>query len=315
MSPRPLVSVIMSVFNERAEYLDLAVNSILAQTYAPLEFLIMDDGSDPETAAALAAAARRDPRIRLSRQANAGLTVALNRLIRKAKGAYVARQDSDDLSEPQRLARQVAFLESHPEVMLLGTGALLIDSQGGVLHHQRVEARPALLKRRLHRTNQFVHGSVIFRAGIFNQEFAYHEGCRYCQDYDLFLRIAEHHPVANLDLPLYRYRINPQSISMAKVRQQTLMGMVVREAGRRRRQGRECGGFRETYAEITASLNTPRHQRRLAGLVLTTQARNLLLLGKKAEAQGLFWRALAACPSPARLRHLLLSLLPGRVCR
>jgi glycosyltransferase involved in cell wall biosynthesis len=315
MSPRPLVSVIMSVFNERPEYLELAIASILTQTYAPLEFLIMDDGSGPQTTAALKAAARRNPRIRLSRQENAGLTVTLNRLIRKAKGAYVARQDSDDLSEPQRLERQVAFLESHPQVMLLGSGALLIDPQGGVLHHQRVEARPALLQRRLRRTNQFVHGSVIFRAGVFKEVFGYHEGCRYCQDYDLFLRIAEHYPVANLDLPLYRYRLNPQSISMAKIRQQTLMGMVVREAGRRRRQRRERGASRESYDEIAASLNTPRHQRRLTGQVLTAQARNMLLLGRKTEAQGLFWRALAASPSPARLRHLLLSLLPGRVCR
>ena len=312
MSPRPLVSVIMSVFNERPEYLELAVDSILGQTYDHLEFLIMDDGSGPETAAALKAVARRDGRIRLLRQENAGLTRSLNRLIGQTQGGFIARQDSDDISEPERLERQVSFFASHPEVMLLGTGALLIDPQGNVLYRQRVRTNPRPLRRRLRRANQFAHGSVMFRAQVFNEDL-YYEEYRYAEDYDLFLRISEHHPIANLDLPLYRYRINPLSISMAKAHQQSFMGMIVREAGRRRRKGLERRWSQETYDEIAVLLNTPRHHRRLEGHVCTTQGRNLLLLGRKAEAHGMFWRALTACPSPRGLWYLLRSFLPGRV--
>jgi glycosyltransferase involved in cell wall biosynthesis len=314
MSPGPLVSVIMPVFNERPEYLDLAVASILAQTYDHLEFLIMDDGSEPEKAAALEAAARRDGRIRLIRQENSGLTVSLNRLIRQAQGGFIARQDSDDISEPDRLERQVSFFASHPGVMLLGTGSLLIDPNGDVLHRQRVRTNPLFLKRRLRRANQFVHGSVMFHSEVFNKDH-YYEDYRYAEDYDLFLRISEHYPIANLDLPLYRYRINPASISVSKSHQQLSMGMVVREAGRRRRQGFDSRWSQQTYDLISASLDSPRHHRRLKGLACTAQGRNLLLLGRKAEARGMFWRALAVCPSPRGLWHLLLSFLPGRVVR
>lgn len=311
MSVSPLVSVIMPVYNERPEYLELAVGSILRQTHANLEFLIMDDGSEPETAAALEALARRDERIRLIRQENAGLTVSLNRLIRQAGGAFIARQDSDDLSEPERLQQQIAFFEAHPKLMLLGTDCLIIDSQGQALHRQGVETRPRVLKRLLRRTNQFVHGSVMFRYEVF-KNWMYYEEFRYAEDYDLFLRISEHFEIANLGLPLYRYRINPESISVAKSRQQLFMGMVACEAARLRRSGQKIRWSQETYERIAASLSTPWHQRRLECLVCAGQGRNLLLAGKKQEARQIFWRAFSLYPSPRRLWRLVRSLMPWR---
>jgi len=315
MSPSSLVSVIMPVYNERREYLELAVASILRQTHTNIEFLIMDDGSGPETAAALDAVARRDERIRLFRQDNAGLTVSLNRLIRQARGAFIARQDSDDLSEPERFEQQVSFLFAHPELKLLGTACLLIDPRGKVLHRQRILTHPETLRHRMRCNNQFAHGSVMFRSEIFKVEGLYYEEYRYAEDYDLFLRISERHMVANLALPLYRYRINPESISVAKSHQQILMGMVAREAGKLRRKGQEIKWSEETYDRIAASLNTPRHQRRLECLVCAGQGRNLLLAGNKQEARQAFWRAFSLSPSPKRLWHLLRSLMPWRWVR
>ena len=325
MSDRPLVSVIMPVYNECPEYLGLVVDSILCQTYDNLEFLIMDDGSGQETAAALEAIARRDERIRLFRQDNAGLTVSLNQLIRQARGAFIARQDSDDISEPERLQQQITFFAAHPKLMLLGTNCLLIDPQGRVLLRQRVETHPRVLKRQLRRKNQFVHGSVMFRATVFQDkinlyyegspEFGYHETFRYAEDYDLFLRISERFEIANLGLPLYRYRINPEGISVAKSRQQLFMAMVVCEAARLRRNGQRINWSQETYDRIAASLNTPRHQRRLECLVCAGQGRNLLLAGRKAEARRIFWRAFSLSPSPRRLWHLVRSLVPWRWVR
>jgi glycosyltransferase involved in cell wall biosynthesis len=322
MSSRPLVSVIMPVYNERPEYLNLSVESILNQTYSLFEFLILDDGSSPEGAAALDAVARRDGRVRLIRQENAGLTVSLNRLIRQAQGVFIARQDSDDISEPERLQRQVAFFEVHPKMMLLGTDCLIIDSKGSVLLRQRVETRPQVLKRLLRRKNQFAHGSVMFRATMFRDEmnfcpegfpeFGYHETFQYAQDYDLFLRISEYFEIANLDMPLYRCRINPGSISAAKSRQQLFMGMVACEAARLRRNGQKTRWTQETHDRIAAALNTPCHQRRLECLVCAGQGRNLLLAGKKQEARQVFWRAFSLRPSPRRLWHLWRSLVPGR---
>lgn len=314
MSASPLVSVIMPVYNERREYLELAVASILRQTHTNLELLIMDDGSGPETAAALEAMVRRDERIRLTRQENSGLTISLNRLIRQARGVFIARQDSDDISEPERLQQQVAFFATHDKLMLLGTDCLLIDSQGKVLLRQRLETRPRVLKRKLLRTNQFGHGSVMFNSVVFMNEL-YYEEYRYAEDYDLFLRISERYPIANLGLPLYRYRINPESISVAKSRQQVFMGMIAVEVAQRRRNGQRIIWSEEIYEQIAAFLKTPWHQRRLECLVCAGQGRNLLLAGRKAEARRIFWRAFSLSPSPRRLWHLLRSLMPWRWVR
>jgi glycosyltransferase involved in cell wall biosynthesis len=306
MNSRPLVSVIIPVYNERREYLDLAVGSILSQTYDNFEVLIMDDGSGPETAAVLDVVAQRDGRIRLFRQENAGLTKTLNRLIRQAQGRFIARQDADDLSESERLERQVSFLTCHPEVVMLGTGCLLIDSAGKVLLHHRVKTRPDTLKRLLLRNNQFIHGSVMFRSDIFGEGLYYKE-YRYAEDYEFFLRISERHAIANLNLPLYRYRLNPASISVAKSREQIFMGMVVQEMARRRRQGELIPQER-----IISSLNTPWQRRRVERTFYLTQGRNHFLAGEKAAAQQMFWRALAVYPSLRCLWHLLHSLMPGR---
>jgi glycosyltransferase involved in cell wall biosynthesis len=311
MNARPLVSVIMSVYNEIPEYLNLAVESILHQTYENIEFLIADDGSTPEMAVALDAAARLDPRIHLIRHENLGLTESLNHLIRQTHGAFVGRQDSDDISEPDRIRQQVSFFADRPKLMLLGTGCLLIDAQGKVLHRQRVKTRPRTLKRLLRHTNQFVHGSVMFRTDVFNYHM-YYEDFRYAEDYDLFARIADRFPVANINLPLYRYRINPESISVSKSREQLFMGMIVREAARLRSKGNSIHWSPETFELISNTLKTPLHRRHLECLVFGAQGRINNLAGRKAEARRMYWRAFASYPSPQALWWLLRSLIPWR---
>jgi hypothetical protein len=175
--------------------------------------------------------------------------------------------------------------------MLLGTGCLLIDAQNKVLCRERIKTRSRTLKRILKRTNQFVHGSVMFRSEVF-LKYGYYEEYRYAEDYDLFSRIAEECEIANIDLPLYRYRINPKSISVEKMREQLFMGMVVREAGRLRSLVAHHLGPERFYDRIAASLNTPSHQRALECIVCTAQARNLYLVGKKKEAWKKFFMRL-----------------------
>jgi len=309
MSSRPLVSVILPVYNERREFLESAVESVLRQTYDNIEFLIAVDGSIPQTAAILDEMVLRDPRIRLIRHENRGLTVTLNELIRLSRGALIARQDSDDISEPDRIERQVSCFTSRPELMLLGTGCLLIDAQDKVYYREPVKTRSRRLKRILKRTNQFVHGSVMFRSEIF-LKYGYYEEYRYAEDYDLFSRIAEKYEIDNIDLPLYRYRINPKSISVAKMREQLFMGMVVRESGRLRRAGLETHWSRESYERITASLNTTSHQRKLESMVCTAQARNLLFVGKKKEAWVKLFRAFVFSPGIRELLRLVSCVVP-----
>ena len=121
----PTISVVMAVWNG-GPFLRAAVDSILHQEFEDFEFIIVDDGSTDNTAAVLNA--YEDRRIvRMKNPANLGLAQSLNRGLDVARGTYVARQDADDISLPDRFAKQLAFLNNHREIGILGTGCRLID--------------------------------------------------------------------------------------------------------------------------------------------------------------------------------------------
>src|SRR5882672_11542755 len=125
MNNSPLVSVIMTVYNTE-KYLTEAVNSILNQSLKDFEFIIIDDGSTDGSAQLLDSFL--DPRIRIFKSSeNLGLIVQSNKALGLARGKYIARMDSDDISLPTRLATQVAFLESHLEIGLCGTFLAYFD--------------------------------------------------------------------------------------------------------------------------------------------------------------------------------------------
>jgi glycosyltransferase involved in cell wall biosynthesis len=144
---QPLITVAMPVYNS-AKTLSLAVRSILLQTYPHWELYLVDDGSTDDTLEV----ARRftDPRIRLIADSqNRGLAVRLNQIIDACAGKYLARLDGDDLAYPERLARQLDYLESHPEVDLLGTRVMLFEGDGkacgrlpGPTTHEHICRRP-----------------------------------------------------------------------------------------------------------------------------------------------------------------------------
>src|SRR5260370_10615347 len=123
----PVISVIMPVRNG-AEWLAEAVASVRAQEFGDFECLIVDDGSDDGTTALLSGFAAADHRIRLLRQAPQGIVAALNTAIAAARAPYLARLHADDRARPDRLRKQLAFMQAHPEVGLLGTFAERIDA-------------------------------------------------------------------------------------------------------------------------------------------------------------------------------------------
>lgn len=133
---KALVSIGISVFNE-ASTLEASLRSILSQTYERWELIIVNDGSSDATADIISRF--DDPRILcISDGRNMGLPARLNQAVAIAKGKYFARMDADDLSFPDRLVKQVAYLEAHPEVDLLGTGALAIDGNNALIGKFRV---------------------------------------------------------------------------------------------------------------------------------------------------------------------------------
>jgi hypothetical protein len=200
----PLVSVLLPVFNAGSLAAD-AVRSILAQTYRHLEVVVVDDGSTDESAGEIERLA--DPRIRIFRQANAGLAATLNRALLLANGSLIARQDADDVAAPERIARQVEFLGCNPEVGLVGTWARIVPDAGSRPRYHRHPCSSAALKFELLFNNPFVHSSVMLRREVFAAVGGYRpEPEAQPEDYDLWIRVARVWEVANLPEALEVYR-------------------------------------------------------------------------------------------------------------
>jgi glycosyltransferase involved in cell wall biosynthesis len=211
--PVPAVSVLMSVHNG-APWVSEAVASVLGQTDRDLELIVVDDGSTDDTPARLTAVA--DPRLRLHRQPRTGLTRALNRALSLARAALVARLDADDLALPERLARQRAFLAAHPEVGLLGTAAREDDAAGAPVRVVRPPGDDPALRRALIRANPFVHSSVMARRELLTHVGGYDETLDVAQDYDLWMRLARHTRLANLDEVLVVRRLGSRRVSVER---------------------------------------------------------------------------------------------------
>ena len=165
MTHTPRISIVMSVYNGE-KYLREAVNSILNQTFKDFEFIIINDGSTDGTREILES--YNDPRIILIHKGNMGLTQSLNKGIALAKGKYIARQDADDISLPERLEKQIEFLERNEKVALLGTAIEIIDEIGNYLQTIKPPTDDSSIRKGIKQNNYFCHGSVIFkRQGFF----------------------------------------------------------------------------------------------------------------------------------------------------
>jgi glycosyltransferase involved in cell wall biosynthesis len=208
----PKVTVLMPVYNGD-RYLREAINSILTQTFQDFEFLIINDGSTDSTRELICS--YNDPRIRLiDNEHNLGLTRSLNKGLKLAEGEFIARQDGDDVSEPERLAKQIAFLKTHPEVALVGTWYKDIDPQGSLIGKCNLPCNSIEIRWNILFYCPFVHSAVMFhKSTIVEQVGFYNEAFSYAQDYDLWWRIARRLPVANINEYLMKLRTNPDSMT------------------------------------------------------------------------------------------------------
>jgi glycosyltransferase involved in cell wall biosynthesis len=223
MLNNPKISVIMSVYNG-GKYLREAIESILNQTFTDFEFIIVNDGSTDNSLEIILS--YTDERIRIiNNEKNIGLTKSLNKALKVARGEYIARQDADDVSLPNRFEEQIKYLKKHPEVVLLGTIAYLIDKNGKIIGKKVALAKPSL--KDLFKVNQFNHGSVMFKKEIVNQLGGYNELIRYSQDYELWLRIAKLYDVRNLTQLLYKLRSHDSNIRLANLEESTLHHLLV----------------------------------------------------------------------------------------
>lgn len=229
---RPKVTVLMSVYNGE-KYLHDAIDSILDQTFKDFEFLIINDGSRDRTAEILQS--YHDPRIKIiNNQKNLGLTKSLNIGIKRARGEYIARQDADDISLPERLERMVGFLDKNRDVGVLGSSYIEIDEPGKEFVTCLLATDDKEIRKKLLLGNHL--GFEIFRKTVIEEVGFYREEFRYAQDYDIALRIAEISKVANIREPLYKHRIGAQSITVAKKAKQDRYAELAKELARERKQ-------------------------------------------------------------------------------
>jgi GT2 family glycosyltransferase len=234
----PRLSVIMSVYND-AIYLPVAIESILAQTFSDFEFLIVDDGSDDDSGSIIERYAGQDSRIRAFHQANRGLIYSLNMMIAKARTPLLARMDGDDISLPDRLATQFAYLESHPHIGVLGTGADTIDDLGnaGLRRFDNV-TDPDDVVADLMNGPPLCHPSVVMRRDVVERVGGYHPAFLHCEDYDLWLRLSEITRLSSLPERLILYRQSASQVSNRHAFTQQLGAAVAWEAHVERIGGR-----------------------------------------------------------------------------
>lgn len=203
------VSVIMGVYNcKNKELLRESVESIINQTYTDWELLICNDGSTDDTLEALIKLENKDSRIKvIGYERNRGLAFALNQCIAHANGEYIARQDDDDISEANRLERQIDFLDKHLEYAIVGCTAKVYD-ESGVWGEYRLVEEPEI--KTFYWNSPFAHPTVMIRKNALINSGCYRvsKETRRCEDYDLFMRMYSlGYCGYNLQEYLYRYRI------------------------------------------------------------------------------------------------------------
>lgn len=208
----PKVTVLMPVYNGE-KYLQEAINSILEQTFTDFEFLIINDGSTDGSGEIIQS--YHDGRIRLVRnETHIGLTPSLNKGIDLALGKYIARMDCDDISLPNRLEKQVIFMEFHPDVGVCGTWARVIDEKGDIKGKVRSPARYAA-GTLCWRPSPFIHPTCMIRTDLL-MENKYNPDYTHAQDYELWLRLCRKTSFFNIAQFLLLYRKHPGSITQSK---------------------------------------------------------------------------------------------------
>ncbi|MDR1882083.1 MAG: glycosyltransferase [Prevotella sp.] len=213
----PKVSILMPVYNAGL-YLARAIDSICSQSFEDWELILVNDGSTDDSEAIISRYG--DNRIcYVKNPVNLGLIKTLNKGVGLCGGKYIARMDADDVAFPERLKMQVAFLDAHPDYLMCGTNACVINSAGNRTGKIRNLTDNDFLRISLLFSPSFVHPTVMIRREVL-QENKYDEAYRHVEDYELWRRIAKQGKIANLEAELLAYRRHDSNVSVLNNRVQ-----------------------------------------------------------------------------------------------
>ena len=229
------ISVVMPIHNA-APYADAAIKSILLQTYADFELLLLDDGSTDESTAILERFVAQDSRCKLYVMPHRGILATRNTGVDLAAGEFIACMDADDISRPERFATQIAYLDTHPECVAVGATVVFIDAMGapmgnffGPASHTDIDASHMMGKARI------CNPSVMMRTAAVRRVGSYRTGYENAEDFDLFLRLAEIGDLVVLPDVLLEYRQHFESVSYKKRKTQRRdANAAVKDAAARR---------------------------------------------------------------------------------
>ena len=208
----PEVSILMSVYNGE-NFLNESISSILEQTFKNFEFIIIDDGSTDNTFKILEDYAKKDCRIKIVTQKNTGLTKALNVGAGIAKGEYIARQDVDDVSMPDRIEKQLLHLKQNSDVAVLGSRSKPISSKDGFIPDIECSNQEVSICVDISKQNFIPHSSAFFRKSIFEKCGRYNEEFKVSQDFELWNKMARYGKIEILNQVLLKRRVVRDGIS------------------------------------------------------------------------------------------------------
>ena len=208
----PLISVVMPIYNA-GPYLIDALASLLEQTFSRWEMLCVNDGSTDESPHILNWFASQDSRIRVLHQPNQGIVAALNLGCKQATAPWIGRMDADDVAFPDRLEKQFAYVEKHPQCVALGGAILEMDSNSRPLGIQTLPTEhDAIVKRLMTRRTGLFHPTTLIQREAFRKVGGYRLEYQWIEDHDLWLRLANVGLLANLQETLLCYRLHASSV-------------------------------------------------------------------------------------------------------
>lgn len=223
---QPHVTILMLTYN-RAPFIRAAIDSALAQTFTHFTLVILDDGSTDETPSIVAT--YTDERIRYIRNdENKGLYARRKESLSYVTGDYAAILDSDDIwTDPEKLAKQVAYLEANPECVVVGTAIHFIDASDSTIGHRIYPTTDQAIRRSLLIRTQFANPSVLMRTSALVQTQGYQPYAP-TEDLELFLQLGMIGTFANLPDDCVGYRVHPGGESFAKVKNIPIVLAVIR---------------------------------------------------------------------------------------
>ena len=207
MNEDVLVSLVMPIYNGK-EYLKESLDSILSQTYQNWEFIIINEyGSDDGSIDILKEYADKDSRfIIVQNKERLGISASMNVGLRMANGKYIARMDSDDISLPTRLEKQVQFMETHDDIDMCGTCVKIFGTRA---FDWKLEFDPEIIDSNLLFYSPCVHPTIMMRTSFLREnDLEYNPDYKATEDYDLFSRIGNKGKISNVDEVLFKYRLN-----------------------------------------------------------------------------------------------------------